>query len=43
MNYPLGWFHLRQIPVVAERVQVNTYVACSILAEAVASMLASFW
>jgi hypothetical protein len=42
LSYPLGWFHLRQIPVVAERVQVNTYVACSILAEAVASMMDEF-
>jgi hypothetical protein len=42
LNYPLGWFHLRQIPLVAERVQVNTYVACSVLVEAVASMLDEF-
>lgn len=42
LNYPLGWFHFRQIPVVAERVQVDTYVACQALAEAVASMLDEF-
>jgi hypothetical protein len=42
LNYPLGWFHLHSIPVVAERVQVDTYIACSDLAEAVASMLDEF-
>ena len=42
LNYPLGWFHLRGIPVVAERVQVDTYVACAILTEAVTSMLDEF-
>jgi hypothetical protein len=42
LNYPLGWFHLRQIPVVAERVQVDSYVACSVLVDAVASMLDEF-
>jgi len=42
LNYPLGWFHLNRIPVVAERVQVDTYIACSELAEAVASMLDEF-
>lgn len=42
LNYPLGWFRLRQIPVVAERVQVDTYVACSVLVEVVASMLDEF-
>jgi hypothetical protein len=42
MNYPLGWFHLHQIPVVAERVQVDTYVACSVLVDALASMLDEF-
>jgi len=42
LNYPLGWFHLRRIPVVAERVQVDTYVACSVLLETLASMLDEF-
>jgi len=42
LNYPLGWFHLRKIPLVAERVQVDTYVACSVLVEALASMLDEF-
>lgn len=42
LNYPLGWFRLRRIPVVDERVQVQTYVACSVLLEALASMLDEF-
>ena len=42
LNYPLGWFHLRHIPVVAERVQIDTYVACSVLLETLAAMLDEF-
>jgi hypothetical protein len=42
LNYPLGWFHLRKIPVVDERVQVDTYIACSVLLETLASMLDEF-
>jgi len=33
LNFALGWFRARHIPVVNERVQVDTYIACSILAE----------
>lgn len=33
LDYPLGWFKFRHIPVVAEQVQVDTYLACGILAE----------
>ena len=32
---PLTWFRAQHIPVVAERVQVDTYVACQVLSEAV--------
>ncbi len=32
---PLTWFRTQGIPVVAEQVQVDTYVACQVLAEAV--------
>jgi hypothetical protein len=42
MNYPLGWFSVRHIPVVAERVQTDTYLACVILSETVGHMLDSF-
>jgi hypothetical protein len=42
LNYPLGWFRLRKIAVVNERVQVDTYIACSVLLETLASMLDEF-
>ena len=42
MNYPLGWFTVQHIPVVDERTQTNTYIACSILAEAASVMLDNF-
>jgi hypothetical protein len=42
LNYPLGWFRLRQIRVTDERVQVDTYIACSVLLETLASMLDEF-
>ena len=42
LDYPLGWFRLRQIPVVDERVQVDTYLACGLLAETLSHMADSF-
>jgi hypothetical protein len=33
LNYPLGWFRIQRIPVVAERTQVDTYIACGILSD----------
>jgi hypothetical protein len=42
MNYPLGWFRIRQIPVVAEQVQTDTFLACSLVAETVNHMADSF-
>jgi hypothetical protein len=42
LGYPLGWFHFYKIPVVAERVQVDTYIACSVLAQALTSMIGEF-
>ncbi|GEJ58891.1 c-type cytochrome [Anaeromyxobacter diazotrophicus] len=42
MNFPLGWFTVRHIPVVAERVQTDTYLACVILSETLGHMLDSF-
>ena len=42
MSFPLGWFNVRHIPVVAERVQTDTYLACVILSETVGHMLDSF-
>lgn len=42
MNYPLRWFQIRQVPVVAEKAQADTYLACGIVAEAVNDMQDSF-
>lgn len=42
MNFPLGWFAVRHIPVVDERIQSDTYLACRILAESMGDMLESF-
>jgi len=42
LNYPFDWFKVRKIPVVAERVQVDTYIACGVLAETLASMYGEF-
>jgi hypothetical protein len=38
VDYPLKWFAIRHIPVVAEQVQLDTYLACGILAESVGHM-----
>jgi len=42
MNYALGWFRIQKIPVVAERTQIDTYIACGILAENLGHMLDNF-
>lgn len=42
MNFPLSWFNIHHIPVVAERVQTDTYVACGVVAETLTDMLDSF-
>jgi hypothetical protein len=42
MNFPLGWFKVRNIAVVNERVQSDTYLACRILSESLGNMLDSF-
>jgi len=42
MNFPLGWFKVRHINVVDERVQTDTYLACVILSETIGHMLDSF-
>jgi hypothetical protein len=33
VDYPLGWFSFRHIPVVAVQTQADTYLACGILTE----------
>ena len=42
IDYPMGWFHLRRIPVVAQRIQVDTYVACIVLSEALRHVVDAF-
>lgn len=42
MDFPLGWFKVRHIPVVDTRVQTDTYLACVILSETIGHMLDSF-
>jgi hypothetical protein len=42
MDFPLRWFKIRQIEMVDERVQTDTFVACGILAEVLAPMLDNF-
>jgi len=42
VDYPLGWFRIRRIPVVAEQVQVDTYLACGLLSEVLSHMVDTF-
>jgi hypothetical protein len=38
LSIPLEWFAIRHIPVIAEQVQLDTYLACGVLAESVGHM-----
>jgi hypothetical protein len=42
LDYPLGWFSFRHIPVVAKQVQVDTYLACSLVSEVMKHMADSY-
>jgi hypothetical protein len=42
LDYALGWFRIRKIPVVAEQVQVDTYLACGLLSETVKHLVDAF-
>jgi len=42
VGYPMRWFAIRHIPVVAEQVQADTYLACGLLAEALSGMVDNF-
>jgi predicted GNAT family acetyltransferase len=42
LDYPLGWFSFRHIPLVAELVQTDTYLACSLLADVLNRMADNF-
>lgn len=42
VDYALGWFALRHVPVVDARIQVDTYLACGLLAETLSHMVDTF-
>jgi Cytochrome c len=42
VDYPLGWFRIRHIPIVAEQVQADTYLACGLLSEVLSHMVDTF-
>ncbi len=42
LDYALGWFRIRKIPVVAEQVQADTYLACGLLSETLKHMVDAF-
>jgi len=42
VDYALGWFAIRHIPVVAEQVQADTFLACGLLAETLNHMADTF-
>jgi hypothetical protein len=42
IDYTLEWFSIRHIPVVAQQVQVDTYLACGLLAETVSHLADTF-
>ncbi len=42
VDFAFGWFAIRRIPVVAEQVQADTYLACGLLAETLKHMVDTF-
>ena len=40
LDYPLGWFHFRHIPVIAKQVQVDTFLACSLVSQVLRDQMA---
>lgn len=42
VDFPLGWFRIRQIPVVAEQVQVDTYLVCGLVSDTINHMVDTF-
>ena len=43
VDYPLGWFKIRGIPVVDEQMQADTYLACGLVSEALNQMVDTFY
>lgn len=42
VDFAFGWFRIRHIPVVAEQVQADTYLACGLLSETLSHMVDTF-
>ncbi len=42
LDYPLGWFSFSHIPLLAEQVQADTYLACSLLSDVLNHMADNF-
>ena len=42
VDYALGWFRIRKIPVVAQQVQADTYLACGLVSETLNHMVDAF-
>ena len=42
LDYPLGWFRIRKIPVVDLRVQTDTWLACGLATETIKHMVDTF-
>jgi hypothetical protein len=39
VDFALGWFRIRKIPIVNERVQADTYLACGVFSETLRNMI----
>ena len=42
VDYALSWFRIRHIPVIAEQVQADTYLACGLVSETLNHMVDAF-
>lgn len=42
VDFPLGWFRIRSIPVVAQQAQTDTWMACGIVSDAINHMADTF-
>jgi hypothetical protein len=43
VDYPLGWFRIRRIPIVDEQMQADTYLAVGLVSEALNEMVDTFY
>jgi hypothetical protein len=42
VDYALSWFRIRKIPLVAQRLQADTYLACGLVSETLSHMVDAF-